>query len=76
MNGGSRGVSITLLVLAALISLTMVVVGFMREVNEIGSGATVVYAGALGLIITACAAAVVLSMEQSTENEQDALVSA
>ena len=76
MNGGSRGVSITLLVLAALISLTMVVVGFMREVNEVGSGATVVYAGALGLIITACAAAVVLSMEQSTENEQDALVSA
>ncbi len=75
MNGGSRGVSITLLVLAGLISLTMVVVGFLRELNEPGTGATVVYTGALGLIITACAGAVVWAMETNTENEQGAVVS-
>ncbi|MEL6497576.1 MAG: hypothetical protein AAF937_06035 [Planctomycetota bacterium] len=76
MNSASRGVSITLLVLSAMISLAMVVLGFVRELDQPGAGAIVVYVGALGLIITACSGAVVLSMEKTTENEQDAVVSA
>lgn len=76
MNSGGRAVSITLLVLASLISLTMVVVGFLRELNEVGTGASVVYTGALGLIITACITAVVFAMDRGLDEEQDAVVSA
>lgn len=76
MNGGSRSVSITLLVLAGLISLTMVVVGFVRELNEGGAGSTVVYVGALGLIVTACASAIAFAMDKDVDGEQEAVVAA
>ncbi len=75
MNGASRSVSITLLVLAGLVSLTMVIVGFLRELED-GGGAVVVYAGALGLIITASVAAVVFSMGEKVDSEQEAVVRA
>lgn len=65
MNGMGRSLSITLLVLSGLISLTMVAAGIARELGG-ADGELMLFTGALGMIVTGSAAAVIAALPGQT----------